>query len=362
MLTNLLELLIFGSLVLLGIMLIANPLKFNKKANIWLGTFLLLWALYWLEEILILISDDYVELGSVLYLDFIRFLSPVSFFISIRYFTNPEYKIGRDILLYLSIPGIYLAFLILADLQAGRFYGVLLGFILIHGFTYTILSLLRIRKHKKHILQFSSNTVHIDLSWLESIVWAALTLVIGVIIFNLVFFESPLNLFMNGFVYVVVLFTAYHSIKQKEIFPVDEQERAETLLLLADTDAIQNKIMPDEKLVDEKSRLHEFLIKEEPYLDTEINLGKLAKMMNISSHQLSYVINNGFNQNFNGFINKFRVEKAKKLLVEDKKLDKYSIMGVAFESGFNSKTSFNTAFKKITGQTPSEFKNTCSNI
>ncbi len=360
--TNLLEILIFGSLVLLGIILIVNPLKLNKKANIWLGTFLLLWATFWLEEIVNLISAGNVELGSVLYLNFIRFLSPVVFFISIRYFTNPEYKIGRHIMLYLAIPSIYLAFLILDKLKAGGLYGILLGFILIHGFAYTILSLFQIRKHKKHILHFSSNTVQIDLAWLESIVWAALFLVLAVIIFNLVFFEAPLNLFMNGFVYVVVLFTAYHSLKQKEIFPDDEQERAEALLLLADTDTSQNKIMTDEKLLEEKSRLNEFLLNEEPFLDTELSLGKLAKMLNLSSHQLSYVINNGYNQNFNGFINKFRVEKAKKLLVEDRKLDKYSIIGIAFESGFNSKTSFNTAFKKITGQTPSEFKNSCSDL
>ncbi|MDO8896190.1 MAG: helix-turn-helix domain-containing protein, partial [Bacteroidales bacterium] len=68
-----------------------------------------------------------------------------------------------------------------------------------------------------------------------------------------------------------------------------------------------------------------------------------------------------YNQNFYGYINKFRVEKSKKLLT-DKELDKYSIIGIAFESGFNSKTAFNTAFKKITGQTPSEFKKRSSGL
>lgn len=362
MLTNLLEILIFGSLVLLGIMLIANPLQLNKKANIWFGTFLLIWATYWIEEIVSLISSENMELECVLCLRFIQFLSPVAFFISIRYFTNPGYKIGRDILLYLAIPSIYLILLILDSFQAGKFNVVLLGFILVHGFSYTILSLLQIRKHKKHILHFSSNTVEIDLAWIESIVWAALFLVIGISIFNMLFFEAPLNLFMNGFVYTVVLFTAYHSLKQKEIFPVDEEERTEALLLLADTDTntLQNKIMTDEKLVEEKSRLYELITKEELYLDTELSLGKLAKKLNLSSHQLSYVINTGFNQNFYGFINKFRVEKAKQLIAEDKNLDKFSMIGIAFESGFNSKTSFNTTFKKITGQTPSEFRNSCS--
>lgn len=364
MLIYLLEILIFGSLVLQGIILIANPLKLNKKANIWLGIFLLLWATFWLEEILSLIRLENMELDSILYIKFIRFLAPITFFISISYFTNPGYRIGRYLMIYLAIPCLYLVLLILDNFKSGKLNGVLLGFILIHGFAYTWLSLYRIRKHKKRILHFSSNTVQIELSWIESIVWAAMFLVCGVIVFNLAFYEAQLNLFMNAFVYAVVLFTAYHSLKQKEIFPDDAQERADALLLLEDTetDSIQNKMMTDEKLVEEKSRLNEFLLKEEPYLDTELSLGKLAKMLNLTSHQLSYIINNGFNQNFNGFINKFRVEKAKKLLVEDRKLDTYSIIGIAFDSGFNSKTSFNTAFKKITGQTPSEFKNTRSDL
>jgi AraC-like DNA-binding protein len=361
MLTNLFEILIFGSLVLLGIMLIANPLQVNKKANIWFGTFLLIWASFWIEEILCLIGGYTPESGAALLLGLIQFISPVIFYLSICFFTNPEHGIGRDILLYLAIPFIYLTLLILDIILAADFTIVFLAFILIHGFIYIILSLLLIRKHNKHIQQFSSNIAEIDLAWLEYIIWAALSLVIGVSIFNLLFFEAPLNLFMNGFVYLVILFTAYHSLKQREIFQGDDKERSDTLLLLADTekDSIHNKMIPDERLAELKSQLHELIIKDELYLDTELSLGKLAKLLGLSSHQLSYVINNGFNQNFYGFINKFRVEKAKKLL-SDRELDKYSIIGIAYESGFNSKTSFNTTFKKITGQTPSEFKKNSS--
>ena len=252
MLTDLLEILIFGSLVLQGILLIVNPMSLNKKANSWFGIVLIMWASFWLEEIVSLISDDKLELGSAFYLSYMQFLTPVAFFITIRYFTNPEYKIGRDILIYFAFPSVYLAFLILDIFEAMNFGFVFLAFILIHALTYIGLSLFQIRKHKKHILHFSSNTANIDLAWLESIVWATLFLVLGVAIFNLLFFEAPLNLFMNVFVYVVVLFTAYHSLKQKEIFPDDKQERAETLLIFADTDkdTVQNKIMTEEKLVE----------------------------------------------------------------------------------------------------------------
>jgi len=363
MIDNLFVVLVFGSLTLLGIMLIANPLRVNKRANLWFGLFLLIWASFWLEEIIILISADTLELGSVLMLSFVQFLLPVIFFISIRYFTNPDYKIGRNGFLYLIIPSFYLAFLLLDNFLAADFKILLLAFILLHGLAYSFLSLFLIRKHRKHIQQFASNTVEIDLAWLEYIVWATLLLVVGISVFNLLFFEAPLNLFMNGFVYLVVLLTAYHSLKQKEIYPADTKERSEALSLADDTgsDMIQNKIMSDEKLVEAKAQLNNLIIKEELYLDSELSLGKLAKKLNLSSHQLSYVINNGFNHNFYGFINKFRVEKAKELLA-GKALDKYSIIGIAYDSGFNSKTVFNTTFKKITGQTPSEFKRTCSDL
>lgn len=363
MIAKLFEILIFGSLSLLGMMLIANPLRVNKSANLWFGTFLLLWASFWLEEIIILISADTLELGSVLILRFVQFLTPVLFFISIRYFTNPDYKIGRNGSLYLIIPTIYLTLLLSDNFLAADFKIVLLAFILLHGLAYIFLSLLLIRKHNKHIQQFASNTLEIDLAWLEYIVWATLFLVVGISVFNLLFYEAPLNLFMNSFVYVVILFTAYHSLKQKEIYPADTKERSEALSLGVDAfpETIQSKILSDDRLVEAKAQLSDIILKDELFLDSELSLGKLAKKLNLSSHQLSYVINNGFSQNFYGFINKFRVEKAKELL-SGKALDKYSIIGIAYDSGFNSKTAFNTTFKKITGQTPSEFKQTCSNL
>ena len=363
MIVNLLEILIFGSLVLLGIMLVMNPLNVNKRANIWFGLFLFIWASFWLEEIAYLISGHTIELDSIFTINLIQFISPIVFYISIRFFTNPEYRIGVKGLLFLILPLIYLTLLILDRILPANLNIVLYFFKPLHGLAYILLSLLQIRKHKRDIQQFASNTSEIDLEWLKFIVWAALLLVVGVTIFNMLFFDAPLNLFMNGFTYFVILITAYYSLKQKEIFPADIQERAEALLVVSELESeiIQNKILPDDRLVEIKGQLNDLIIKEELYLDLELNLGKLAKKLGISSHQLSYVINKGYNQNFYSYINKFRIEKAKKLLI-DKELDRYSIIGIAFESGFNSKTTFNTLFKKITGMTPSEFKKTCSDL
>ena len=154
---------------------------------------------------------------------------------------------------------------------------------------------------------------------------------------------------------MVIYFVAYYSLKQKEIYPVEEQQRNELISIDADSDKeeVKRKLISDEELLKIKTQLENIMVLQEPYLDSELNLIKLAEMLSVSTHHLSYVINTGFNKNFFQYVNEFRVEYAKILLKKDSKL---SILGIAYESGFNSKTSFNTTFKKVTGLTPSEFK------
>ena len=95
---------------------------------------------------------------------------------------------------------------------------------------------------------------------------------------------------------------------------------------------------------------------EKPYLDSDLTLQKLAKAVSISHHHLSQTINEQLNQSFIDFINAYRIEAAKRMLVDPAKKH-YSILAVSEEVGFNSKSAFNTAFKKHAHTTPSEFRN-----
>ena len=92
-----------------------------------------------------------------------------------------------------------------------------------------------------------------------------------------------------------------------------------------------------------------------PYLEPELNLEQLATQISIRPKVLSQVINESLQQNFFDFVNRYRIEEAKRLLTNpaDKKI---TVLEVLYEVGFNSKSSFNTIFKKHTGVTPSEFK------
>ncbi len=103
------------------------------------------------------------------------------------------------------------------------------------------------------------------------------------------------------------------------------------------------------------SKLNILLQKEKVFLNENLNLTDLAQQLDISPNILSQVINEGMNKTFNDLINEHRVEFVKQKL-SDPKEDHKKILALAFESGFQSKASFNRIFKKQTGMTPVQFK------
>jgi AraC-like DNA-binding protein len=104
-----------------------------------------------------------------------------------------------------------------------------------------------------------------------------------------------------------------------------------------------------------KETLEREMAESKPYLNSELKLSELAGRINISPQNLSQVINTAFSQNFYDYINSYRVEQAKKLLLNSG-YDNKTILSIAFDVGFNSKATFNRVFKKLTGLTPSEYR------
>jgi AraC-like DNA-binding protein len=91
------------------------------------------------------------------------------------------------------------------------------------------------------------------------------------------------------------------------------------------------------------------------YADAEITLRDVSEHLGLSPHNISEVINSRMNQNFYDFINRYRIEKVKKDLL-DRSKQHLTILGIAFDAGFNSKSGFNSIFKRFTGRTPGEFR------
>jgi len=102
------------------------------------------------------------------------------------------------------------------------------------------------------------------------------------------------------------------------------------------------------------TKLIDYMSVEEPYLEPRLTLKQLSIELEMSAHILSQIINEVHSQNFYDFVNSYRVKHLKELL-DDKQYKTKTLLAIALESGFNSKATFNTVFKKLTNQTPSEY-------
>jgi ABC-type antimicrobial peptide transport system permease subunit/AraC-like DNA-binding protein len=91
------------------------------------------------------------------------------------------------------------------------------------------------------------------------------------------------------------------------------------------------------------------------YQDAELSLSSLAEKLDVHAHELSRIINIALKKNFNDFINEYRVVDVTRKM-QDPAYDHITLLGIAFESGFNSKTTFNRTFKQMTGRSPAEYK------
>ena len=109
-----------------------------------------------------------------------------------------------------------------------------------------------------------------------------------------------------------------------------------------------------EELKSKKQKIENYFIEKKPYLNPDLNLIELAQDLSMNRAELSEVINLGFGLNFNDFVNGYRIIAVKQLFSENKHKE-LSLLGIAYESGFNSKATFNRVFRKLTSLSPSEY-------
>lgn len=138
---------------------------------------------------------------------------------------------------------------------------------------------------------------------------------------------------------------ARHDAFKKKIFRTDE---------LVSPVKKKTALINATKSSEYSARLLEYLSVNKPFLNPDLSLRELASQVEIHPNHLSWLLNNNFGKNYNEFINQYRIE-AFKLNAKASKNANLTIEGLAYESGFNSKTVFNTYFKKETGLTPKQF-------
>lgn len=170
--------------------------------------------------------------------------------------------------------------------------------------------------------------------------------------------RSPAGIVLNLFMLIIIIFiTAYHLINQPEIFQknIEMNIVPENMEELSVSEKYARQNIDSDLQRRYLASLEKHMEDEKPFLEEDINIKELSTRLGIPYHHLSIVINSMLNKNFYTFINEYRIREAKMILNEPENLDA-SILSIAFRSGFNSKSTFNSVFKKNTGQTPSEYR------
>ena len=245
-----------------------------------------------------------------------------------------------------------------ATLQLPWHYVVFLLIIAFSGPVYFVWTINLLRRHGIRILNQFSYTENLDIKWLHNLVvvfgiaWTALILfAIG---HHAVFLFTP-DFCTNGLflsLTVFIILTGYFGLKQSVV-------RAQEIKAPSDEPEEKRKYagsyLKEEQSLAYREKLEAFMEDEKPFLINDLTIQQLAEKVDIPSHYLSQIINESYEQNFFDFINGYRVEEVK-TKIRNPEYDNFSLLGIALDSGFNSKTAFNRVFRKVTGMTPSEYK------
>ena len=223
---------------------------------------------------------------------------------------------------------------------------------------YYIVVLYLIKKHRKNIQNKFSYIENIDLNWLKTFAISSLVIFsLSVLLFNLNNYfhfteDHKLSLIAFSFFTGYVFYIGYFGIKQGRIFTgtqIIDSEQPIQNSRKDKTTSIENK-----DYTDIIQRLTLLMEQQQPYLDAEINLAKLSSLMKTKPELISEVLNSSLNQNFFDFINKYRIEEFKLKCLSEKNRN-LSVIGIAYDCGFNSKAAFYRAFNKFEGISPTAY-------
>ena len=238
---------------------------------------------------------------------------------------------------------------------------VINGLIYVQGISYTMAALYLLIKYTKEIKEYFSDIDKVRVLWLRVMVisvlliWITSTTLFVLYHAKLIF---PKYLGIENFsVTIFIYICGYFMLKQPEIFNSVRE-------MINQTTASEEKKHSEkyEKTgVSESTRdkyvklLKKYMELKKPYKDSEITLKKLADGLEMSPHHLSQVINSIYNINFFMFINNYRLNEAMDMLKNNENIET-TILNIAYEVGFNSKSSFNSHFKTFTGMTPTQYR------
>lgn len=367
----------------------------ETRSDKWLSLFLFLCILYispwmtgfagWYD------TQPYRDILFYTPFQHLYFIGPVIYFY-VQSLLNPSFRFGKKEWLQL-VPGLlyllYSVVMVTTDkLVLGDYYFLASGvdpdfdtWYQLTGFVsmlvYFLLAFRYYQLYRKLMVQVISYADSVLFQWVRNFLLAFLVM----LTFRLLFFVlgEIVDLAYKGFWWYFLFFgilfyyiaiTGYaNSIETKVPFRTSGAGSRHTLLLLPPVSGQQEAItedaevisvepvlkkQTDEQLSGWKEKILQQMQVQKAYEDPELSLTTLARELKTNPAVISRTINQGFEQNFNDFVNQFRIDAVKKMLDKGEH-KKQTLLGIAFDCGFNSKATFNRAFKKATGLSPKEW-------
>jgi AraC-like DNA-binding protein len=226
--------------------------------------------------------------------------------------------------------------------------------------------------YQRSINQLFSDTSKINLSWVRWLINGYIVLLLIMIgLYALILRNSEnfgMIILINTAIVTPYMYAiAFRGLTQPTLWQVRHETTSDNVEAAirevesiedaaeGDEPRIQRTTLGDGKINEIANRVMALMEGQKLYLQSELTLQDLAEKLEIPSYQVTQAINEGLGKNFYDLVNGYRVEESKRLL-SDPASRNNKILTIGMDAGFNSKTTFNTVFKKFTGLTPSDFK------
>ncbi len=236
---------------------------------------------------------------------------------------------------------------------------------IIYSLIYCFIAIKLVKKTNKVVKLYYANINPADFNWLLKLLYGTTVIIgidISITIYEVLFGDINSSIGIIAlFVVFLIVYLAYHGLSQTKVFLPEfllKKERSKKVEASPTTvlSTSSSKPIYDANEMQSLQKQLEILMQQHKwYLNTELSLKSLAEKLNISDKKLSYLLNQHMRISFYDYINQFRVEEVKQR-IKNPSFAQYTLLAIALESGFNSKTSFNRTFQRFEGITPSNFR------
>ncbi|MGD1894497.1 MAG: helix-turn-helix domain-containing protein [Cyclobacteriaceae bacterium] len=361
--------LLLGLVQSLGSTLVFILRKPRHVSNFILAAWFLIISLFFLG---LLIPEGLTTYTKIGFIPFFMLTGPL-FYFYVRSLIHPNFEFKWPHLVhcipFALVGGLRVAFIPeslslnsehLPEREINPYISAMIFILSISFFSYWVATLLLLLKHRKNVLNyFSTKSGQRTLSWVLLIMLVALLSHIIFLSPSLVqvyfsslqtmsFWVHQFNIALLGYLLLVFGLTQPIIFESPTSAPVSEVDSS-----LA-REKYARSGLSDEQMQFYAQQVVVYLEEEKPYKNPEFSLTMMIEDLNITQQNLSQTINEVLEKNFYQLVNEYRVKEFKQLL-QDSKAEQLTFLGLAYEAGFNSKSSFNRVFKEVTDQTPSQY-------